>query len=127
MRPTPGWPSAGRWRPGSASTTATAVDLTEQGTEKRLALYVVRDPADVPGVSRLGVDALDAGLDRGRLGDLLRGRPGTLKTVLADQSVIAGVGNAYSDEILHAARLSPFARADRLDGRRGRAPADGAP
>jgi formamidopyrimidine-DNA glycosylase len=92
------------------------LDLTEQGTEKRLALYVVRDPADVPGVSRLGVDALDEGLDRGRLGDLLRGRPGTLKSVLADQSVIAGVGNAYSDEILHAARLSPFARADRLDG-----------
>jgi formamidopyrimidine-DNA glycosylase len=93
-----------------------AVDLTEQGTEKRLALYVVRDPADVAGVSRLGVDALDEGLDRGRLGELLRSRPGTLKTVLADQGVIAGVGNAYSDEILHAARLSPFARADRLDG-----------
>jgi len=93
----------------------TAVDLTEQGTEKRLALYVVRDPADVPGVSRLGVDALDAGLDRERLGDLLRSHPGTLKTVLADQGVIAGVGNAYSDEILHAARLSPFARADRLE------------
>ena len=92
-----------------------AVDLTEQGTEKRLALYVVRDPTDVPGVSRLGVDALDAGLDVGRLGELLRSRPGTLKTALADQGVIAGVGNAYSDEILHAARLSPFARADRLD------------
>jgi formamidopyrimidine-DNA glycosylase len=93
----------------------TGLDLTEQGTEKRLAIYVVRDPVDVPGVSRLGVDALDPGLDRGRLGDLLRGRPGTLKNALADQGVIAGVGNAYSDEILHAARLSPFARADRLD------------
>ncbi|MGA2283846.1 MAG: DNA-formamidopyrimidine glycosylase family protein [Candidatus Dormibacteria bacterium] len=92
-----------------------AVDLTEQGTEKRLALHVVRDPTDVAGVGRLGVDALDEGLDLGRLAELLRGRPGTLKTVLSDQSVIAGVGNAYSDEILHAARLSPFARGDRLD------------
>jgi formamidopyrimidine-DNA glycosylase len=91
-----------------------ALDITEQGTEKRLALHVARDPAEVPGISRLGVDALDAALDLPRLAELLRGRPGTLKTVLADQGVIAGVGNAYSDEILHAARLSPFARADRL-------------
>jgi len=92
-----------------------AIVLTEQGTEKRLALYVVRDPTDVAGIERLGVDALDERLDLGRLQQLLRGRPGTLKTVLSDQSVIAGVGNAYSDEILHAARLSPFARGDRLD------------
>jgi formamidopyrimidine-DNA glycosylase len=92
-----------------------ALDLTEQGTEKRLALYVVRDPAEVAGVSRLGVDALDERLDRRRLAELLRGRTATLKTVLGDQSVIAGVGNAYSDEILHAAHLSPFARSDRLD------------
>ena len=91
------------------------LDITEMGTEKRLALYVVRDPAEVPGVSRLGVDALADELDLGRLRELLRAHPGTLKTVLSDQGVIAGVGNAYSDEILHAARLSPFARTDRLD------------
>ncbi len=93
----------------------TGLDVTEQGTEKRLALYVVRDPAEVPGVGRLGVDALDPGLDARRLGELLRSRPGMLKNALADQGLIAGVGNAYSDEILHAARLSPFARAERLD------------
>ena len=92
-----------------------AIDLTEQGTEKRLALHVVRDPAEVAGIQRLGVDALDGGLDLSRLRELLGGRAANLKTVLADQTVIAGVGNAYSDEILHAARLSPFARADRLD------------
>jgi formamidopyrimidine-DNA glycosylase len=92
-----------------------ALDITEQGTEKRLAIHIVRDPAGVAGVSRLGVDALDARLDQERLGELLRGRPGTLKAALGDQAVIAGVGNAYSDEILHAAHLSPFARADRLD------------
>lgn len=92
-----------------------ALDITEMGTEKRLALHVVREPAEVAGVSRLGVDALDERLDLERLRELLRGRPGTLKSALADQSVIAGVGNAYSDEILHAARLSPFVRGDRLD------------
>jgi formamidopyrimidine-DNA glycosylase len=69
----------------------------------------------VAGIQRLGVDALDGGLDLSRLRELLGGRAANLKTVLADQTVIAGVGNAYSDEILHAARLSPFARADRLD------------
>jgi formamidopyrimidine-DNA glycosylase len=85
------------------------------GTEKRLALHVVRDPSEVAGVGRLGVDALDERLDLERLRELLRARPGTLKATLGDQSVIAGVGNAYSDEILHAARFSPFARGDRLD------------
>jgi formamidopyrimidine-DNA glycosylase len=92
-----------------------ALDITEMGTEKRLALHVVRDPSEVAGVGRLGVDALDERLDLERLGELLRARPGTLKATLGDQSVIAGVGNAYSDEILHAARFSPFARGDRLD------------
>jgi formamidopyrimidine-DNA glycosylase len=85
------------------------IDVTEQGTEKRLALYVVRDPAtEVPGIARLGVDVLDPSLDSPRLAGLLRQRRGQLKTVLADQSLVAGVGNAYSDEVLHAARLSPF-------------------
>jgi formamidopyrimidine-DNA glycosylase len=91
------------------------VDITEQGTEKRLALYVVRDPlTDVPGIARLGVDVLDDRLDTALLTELLRGRRGQLKTVLADQSLIAGVGNAYSDEVLHTARLSPFRQATAL-------------
>jgi formamidopyrimidine-DNA glycosylase len=91
------------------------IDVTEQGTEKRLALYVVRDPgSDVPGIARLGVDVLDNSLDAGRLAELLRERRGQLKTVLADQSLIAGVGNAYSDEVLHAAGLSPFRQAAAL-------------
>jgi len=91
------------------------IDVTEQGTEKRLALYLVRDPgSDVPGIARLGVDVLDNSLDAGRLAELLRERRGQLKTVLADQSLIAGVGNAYSDEVLHAAGLSPFRQAAAL-------------
>ena len=92
-----------------------ALDITEMGTEKRVALHVARYPADVAGVGRLGVDALDERLDLERLRELLRARPGTVKAALSDQGLIAGVGNAYSDEILHAARLSPFARGDRLD------------
>ena len=92
-----------------------SIDVTEQGTDKRLAIYVVRDPRDVPGIARLGPDALDDSFDAAALHALLRGQHGTLKSVLADQSLVAGIGNAYSDEILHVARLSPFRRADTLD------------
>jgi formamidopyrimidine-DNA glycosylase len=86
----------------------TGFDLTEQGTEKRLALWLVSHLSDVPGVARLGPDPLDPQFDVARLRSALVGRNGQLKSVLADQSVIAGVGNAYSDEVLHAGRLSPF-------------------
>ncbi len=89
-------------------------DLTEQGTQKKLAVYVVRTAADVPGIARLGVDALDPVLTTERLGDLLRSHGGQLKGALTDQSLIAGIGNAYSDEILHVAKLSPFKPAGRL-------------
>ncbi|HEU0089461.1 MAG TPA: DNA-formamidopyrimidine glycosylase family protein [Pseudonocardiaceae bacterium] len=88
-------------------------DLTEAGTQKRLAVYVVDDVAQVPGVARLGPDALT--LSRVGLAEVLRGRPERLKTALTDQALLAGVGNAYSDEVLHAARLSPYAAAGRLD------------
>ncbi|MGH3766983.1 MAG: Fpg/Nei family DNA glycosylase [Pseudonocardiaceae bacterium] len=90
-------------------------DLTEAGTQKRLAVYVVADAAGVaalPGIARLGPDAL--ALSREELAEVLRGRTERLKTVLTDQTMIAGVGNAYSDEVLHAARLSPYATAGRL-------------
>jgi formamidopyrimidine-DNA glycosylase len=93
-----------------------SLEITEHGTDKRLAVSVVQDPTDVHGVARLGIDALDQGLTGPRLGALLEEQRGTLKSVLADQSVIAGIGNAYSDEILHAARLSPFRHADALTG-----------
>jgi formamidopyrimidine-DNA glycosylase len=89
-------------------------DLTEAGTQKRLAVYVVRDAMDVPGVARLGIDPLGADLTAEVLGKLLAGNRGQLKTVLTDQTVFAGIGNAYSDEILHAARLSPFKPAANL-------------
>jgi formamidopyrimidine-DNA glycosylase len=87
-------------------------DLTEAGTQKRLAVYLVRDPMDVPGIARLGPDAMRVSLDE--FAEVLGGQRGQLKGVLTTQSVIGGIGNAYSDEILHAARLSPFAIAARL-------------
>jgi formamidopyrimidine-DNA glycosylase len=87
-------------------------DLTEAGTQKKLAAYLVRDPALVPGVSRLGPDALQ--VSREEFEQRLKARRGQVKGVLTEQEVIAGVGNAYSDEILHAAKLSPFAITDRL-------------
>jgi formamidopyrimidine-DNA glycosylase len=87
--------------------TGAGFDLTEAGTQKRLAVYVVADPREVPGVARLGPDPLADDFDEGRFAGLLRAERRQLKGALRDQSLIAGVGNAYSDEILHAARMSP--------------------
>src|SRR2546430_57013 len=87
-------------------------DLTEAGTQKKLSAYLVRDPAEVPGVARLGPDAL--AVTREEFEQRLKSRRGQVKGVLTEQDILAGVGNAYSDEILHAAKLSPFAITDRL-------------
>lgn len=90
-------------------------DLTEAGTKKSLAVYVVRRPAEVPGIARLGPDPLDPGFTRDAFAALLAGRRTQIKGLLRDQGLIAGIGNAYSDEILHAARMSPYAPAANLD------------
>jgi formamidopyrimidine-DNA glycosylase len=94
--------------PGSAP----GFDLTEAGTQKRLAVWLVDDPAKVPGIAALGPDAVSLSLDD--LAGVLSGQSGRIKTVITDQKVIAGIGNAYSDEILHVAKLSPFATAGKL-------------
>ncbi|MEV1055571.1 DNA-formamidopyrimidine glycosylase family protein [Streptomyces sp. NPDC049887] len=83
-------------------------DLTEAGTTKRLAVHLVHDPAEVPGVARLGPDPLADDFDRDAFAALLAGERRQIKGALRDQSLIAGIGNAYSDEILHAARMSPY-------------------
>jgi formamidopyrimidine-DNA glycosylase len=90
-------------------------DLTEAGTKKSLAVYVARDAQDVPGIARLGPDPLDPSFTRETFAGLLAGRRTQIKGVLRDQMIIAGVGNAYSDEILHAAKMSPYALAASLD------------
>jgi formamidopyrimidine-DNA glycosylase len=108
-------------RPGSGPIAArlvlrddgSGVDITEAGTKKSVAISVVRDPADVPGVARLGPDPLDASFTEEAFAGILRGQGrAQIKGVLRSQAVIAGIGNAYSDEILHAARMSPFKPAD---------------
>ncbi len=89
-------------------------DLTEAGTSKRLAVYLVTGPAQVPGIASLGPDPLDPSFTAEILAGLLAGRRTQVKGVLRDQCVIAGIGNVYSDEILHAARMSPFKMAASL-------------
>ncbi|CAN3130625.1 Formamidopyrimidine-DNA glycosylase [Mycobacterium sp. smrl_JER01] len=91
---------------------AAGFDLTEAGTQKRLAVWLVDDPMAVPQLAALGPDALS--LSPQRLTEVLSGQSGRIKTVITDQKVIAGIGNAYSDEILHVAKLSPFATANKL-------------
>jgi DNA-formamidopyrimidine glycosylase len=83
-------------------------DLTEAGTQKRLAVYLVRDPASVPGVATLGPEPMDPAFTADALAHILEGRRAQIKGVLRDQHIIAGIGNAYSDEVLHAAKMSPF-------------------
>ena len=91
---------------------AAAIDLTEAGTKKRLAVWVVADPTTVPQIARLGPDALSIG--EAEFAEVLHATSQRLKTALTDQALLAGIGNAYSDEILHVAQLSPFATAGTL-------------
>ena len=109
-------------RPGGKSPIALRVhcglpgegfDVTEAGTQKRLAAWIVRDPSDVERIATLGPDVL--AVSRDEFAAILGATTSRLKTVLTDQRTISGVGNAYSDEILHTARLSPFASAKTLD------------
>jgi formamidopyrimidine-DNA glycosylase len=110
----PGSNAAAGAAPGSnvAAGAAPGFDLTEAGTQKRLAVWLVTDPMAVPQIAALGPDALS--LSREGLEAALSVNAGRIKTVIADQKVIAGIGNAYSDEILHVAKLSPFATANKL-------------
>jgi DNA-formamidopyrimidine glycosylase len=89
-------------------------DLTEAGTRKRLAVYLVTDIEFIPGVASLGPEPLDPEFTPAVLGGILSGRRTQIKGVLRDQKLIAGIGNAYSDEVLHAARMSPFRLASSL-------------
>ncbi|GAB3148351.1 Fpg/Nei family DNA glycosylase [Microbispora hainanensis] len=87
---------------------APGFELTEAGTQKRLAVYVVRDPQDVPGIAGLGPDPLSEDFTPDLLKTIVGGSRTQIKGLLRDQKVIAGIGNAYSDEVLHVAKMSPF-------------------
>ncbi|MFC4613995.1 Fpg/Nei family DNA glycosylase [Cellulomonas algicola] len=93
-------------------------DLTEAGTRKRLAVHVVEEPTAVPQIATLGVEPLSDEFTEDRLAELLAARNQQVKGLLRDQGTIAGIGNAYSDEILHAARMSPFAPTRSFDADR---------
>ena len=95
-----------------------AVDFTEAGTKKSLALWLVPDPLDVPQVAGLGPDPLREDFTAEQLAEILqRAGRAQIKGVLRSQSTIAGIGNAYSDEILHAAGV--FLPGSGEDRRRG--------
>ncbi|WP_069741092.1 Fpg/Nei family DNA glycosylase [Streptomyces sp. EN23] len=85
-------------------------DLTEMGTKKSLSVHLVHDPVDVPRIATLGPDPLADAFDRDAFAALLAGARRQIKGALRDQALIAGIGNAYSDEILHVAKMSPFKR-----------------
>jgi formamidopyrimidine-DNA glycosylase len=82
---------------------------TEAGTDKRLSVHVVRNPDDVEKIRTLGIEPLSESFTEAAFAELLssQGRS-QIKGVLTDQSLLAGVGNAYSDEALNVAKLSPF-------------------
>ncbi|MGO4534901.1 Fpg/Nei family DNA glycosylase [Leifsonia sp. 2MCAF36] len=113
-RATPPPPATGRLGKGPLAARlvlddGTGLDITEAGTKKSLAIYVVHDPDEVPGIARLGPDPLDASFTEDAFAAILaeQGRA-QIKGVLRNQSLIAGIGNAYSDEILHVAKMSPY-------------------
>ncbi|WP_111765634.1 DNA-formamidopyrimidine glycosylase family protein [Nakamurella deserti] len=93
-------------------TSGSGFDVTEAGTKKSVTAWVVADPMTVPGVARLGPDALEITFDE--FAALASASAAQLKSFLRDQNLIAGIGNAYSDEILHTAKLSPYQAGKRL-------------
>jgi formamidopyrimidine-DNA glycosylase len=82
--------------------------VVELGTKKRSSLHVLRTTAVEAHLAGLGVDALGQDLTVERLGELLVAESHQLKRFLTDQRFVAGIGNAYSDEILWEAGLAPF-------------------
>jgi len=86
--------------------------LTEQGTKRRASLHVVAGAAGLAQFDRGGLEVLDADIEAFRA--RLRAERHTLKRALTDPRLFSGIGNAYGDEILHRARLSPVTMTDRL-------------
>ena len=89
------------------------ITLTDTGTWKGLAIFLVRQPEDVHGIAELGPDPLDPAFGLDEFSRLFTHRQ-QIKGILRNQKLMAGIGNAYSDEILHAAKLSPVAAASSL-------------
>lgn len=86
--------------------------LTEQGTKRRAGIWVVRGEESLDALDRGGVEPLDA--DPVAFGEALRRENRTLKRALTDPRIFSGIGNAYSDEILWEAKMSPVKRTRQL-------------
>lgn len=98
---------------GPGETGRCGFDVTEAGSRKSLAAWVVSDPRDVPGIAALGPDA--GTVDAREFAELVAAAGARrIRTALTDQTSLAGIGGAYSDEILHRAQVSPFAPAEGL-------------
>jgi formamidopyrimidine-DNA glycosylase len=91
------------------------LSMAEGGSQRRAAVWLVDDVEKVPGLAGLGPEPLDPGFTVERLAAILAEGGHTLKWMLTDQRAMAGVGNGWSDDVLHRAKLSPFARPERLD------------
>ena len=111
------WKAAGARPPGKIGlaafdfSTGTLL-LTEAGTKRRAALYLVQGEAALGEHDPGGLEVLDT--DLAAFKDVLRRERHTLKRALTDPTLFSGIGNAYSDEILHRARLSPVKMTDQL-------------
>ncbi|MFB9641997.1 DNA-formamidopyrimidine glycosylase family protein [Agromyces lapidis] len=93
------------------------VELTDAGDWVSLGVWVVDDPREVPAVAKLGPDPADPAFSRAEFDAAVVGRRKQSKAILQEQESLAGIGNAYSDEILHVAKASPVAHAASLDAR----------
>ena len=93
----------------------TTIDMTDAGSWVSLGLFVVSDPYEVPAIAKLGPDPARSTFTRADFDAALGGRRKQVKAILQEQESIAGIGNAYSDEILHRAQVSPVAHAAALD------------
>lgn len=91
------------------------LELTDAGSWLSIGLFVVDDPGEVPAIAALGPDPAAPDFTREQMEAALTGRRKQLKALLQEQETFAGIGNAYSDEILHAARLAPTVHAAALD------------
>ncbi len=111
------WKSRGAPIPGKVGLAAFdfaggSVILTEAGTKRRSALHLVRGVESLKQFDPGGLEVLEA--DLASFSGALRRESHTLKRALTDPRILSGIGNAYSDEILHAARLAPLKRTDQL-------------
>ena len=108
----PGAKLAGRQSLAAFDFPAGSLVLTEAGSKHRASLHVVRGEEGLQSTDGGGIDVFAATLDSFR--EALTAENRTLKRALTDPRILSGIGNAYSDEILHAARLSPIAQTQKL-------------